>query len=223
MSYEVTEILNLGPFMENCYVMTCAETRQAVVIDPGDNPGKILQTLQSLDIKPRLVFLTHPHIDHVLAVPEVMKKYSIPLWLPEWDEELYSGLATQCQLYGLPPHQPVKEYTRYNASHTVQVGSLRATILHTPGHTPGSCCLYFAAQKVLFGGDLLFFDSIGRTDLWGGSPEQMTNSLRSLGALPDDITVYPGHGPRTLLGREKHHNLFLRSVLKGRSLSELSS
>lgn len=205
----------------NAYVLVDPASHEAIIIDPGASPERILHAVQQLQAKPKAIVCTHAHIDHVLAVDDILAQHPVPLWMPAADTELYSGLATQCQMFGLPPVEPQKKFNTYDDKARFNVGSITASVLATPGHTPGSCCLYFADAQCLIAGDLIFYDSIGRTDLWGGDIAQMQQSLQKIAALPDAVRIYNGHGPSTTLGRERRHNMFLKAALAGTLVEQM--
>ena len=210
----VDSFLNLGPFAMNSYLVRDPSSHGAILVDPGADSDLILNALRTTKSTLQLIFLTHGHLDHVLAVPEILAAYPVPLWLPRLDEELYLHLVDQCAMFGLPPTAPsTKGLNLYDDGWQMTLGSASGVARHTPGHTPGSSVLYFAETALLFGGDLLFQDSIGRTDLWGGDIHQMQSSLQRVVTLPPTTVVHPGHGPQTTIGRELQQNSFVQAAL----------
>lgn len=207
--WSVTCIPNLGAFAMNAYIIVCHVTQQAILVDPGDDAATLSGAMQQLGAQLKLIFLTHGHLDHVLAVSPLYRD-AVDLWLPRLDEPLYLELEQQCRLYGMPPVAPESRYHLYDDATVVEVGSLRAVTRLNPGHTPGSSSLYFASAEWLVSGDLVFAGSIGRTDLWGGNMQQMQQSLHALHSLPDNTVIFPGHGPSTRLAEENAHNPYLR-------------
>jgi glyoxylase-like metal-dependent hydrolase (beta-lactamase superfamily II) len=198
--------------MGNCYIVGCEETAKAAVIDPGAEPERILEALKKSRLKPVYIVNTHGHPDHVSANAPVKRRTSALILIHELDASLLSSPRLDSEIELLldvgenspPPDRLLKD------GETIRVGKVTFQVLHTPGHTPGSICLL--AEGSLFTGDTLFAGSVGRTDLPGGSPEALRNSLqRKLLPLDDGLTVYPGHGPPSTLGYEKKHNLFLKS------------
>ncbi len=189
--------LPLGQLQTNCYLVA-DEDGVAAVIDPAAAPERILQTARGSSLTIQAILLTHGHFDHVGAVAGLSQALRCPVWMHESELTLPEYL-TDGPLY----------YTDgYGEGDTVTVGRLNFTVLHTPGHTPGSVCL--RCEDALFSGDTLFAGSCGRTDFSGGSGSEMCRSLRRLAQLPGDLAVYPGHGEATTLEREKRVNPYMR-------------
>ncbi len=178
------------------------------MIDPGDDSEILIRTISQCRFTPRLVFLTHAHIDHISAVGELSAEYNCPVWLHPGDLELYNSPANQ-----LPPWLPPAENLPDPISEPPEsIAGMEFSILHTPGHSPGSCCLHFAKEGQLFSGDTLFQGSVGRTDLPGGSQETLTRSIQHLfSVVPISTRVHCGHGPSTTVEAEKMHNPFVNS------------
>jgi len=203
--------LTNGPFAENCYLVADPGSREAALIDPGEEAGLFLARLRHEGWTPRAIWLTHAHVDHVAGVAAVRAAVpSLPLWLHPADRGLYDHAPDQARAFGLtmaPPPAPDHDFAD---GATVRLGALAFDVLHTPGHSPGGVCL--AGHGVVFVGDLLFAGSVGRTDLPGGDPEALLASIHGrLYALPDGTVVYPGHGPTTTIGAEKRENPFARA------------
>ena len=189
--------LPLGQLQTNCYLVA-DEDGVAAVIDPAAAPERILQTARDSGLTIQAILLTHGHFDHVGAVAGLTQALRCPVWMHESELTLPEYL-TDGPLY----------YTDgYGEGDTVTAGKLNFSVLHTPGHTPGSVCL--RCEDALFSGDTLFAGSCGRTDFSGGSGSEMCRSLRRLAQLPGDLAVYPGHGEATTLAREKRENPYLR-------------
>ncbi len=197
----------VGPYEANCSVLW-EDPEQAWVVDPGADGAAILGFMEKRGLKAGLVVLTHCHFDHISALGEILAKFPVPVVMHQDDV----GFAFS-SLNVVPPYRttvrPASLVTDKKDGDTLTCGGLTAKIIHTPGHTPGGLCLYFAADKLLVAGDTLFEGSVGRTDLPGGSMEELTASLLKLKALPDDTRVICGHGPQTLIGREKRSNPYL--------------
>jgi hydroxyacylglutathione hydrolase len=208
MSVEVTTIVT-GPFVENAYVAHDPQTLDAVIVDPGDDPGRILRTVEQLGAKPRAVLLTHAHIDHASAAGRILEKHPVPLLCHRDEQYWLDRLEGQARMFGVHA-TAVPAPTRYvEDGDELVFGSLKFKVLHTPGHTAGGVCYFI--ERVLFAGDTLFEGSIGRTDLPGGSYDAIIESIeRKILPLGDDVTVYSGHGPETTVGRERRSNPFLR-------------
>ncbi|MBN2799096.1 MAG: MBL fold metallo-hydrolase [Deltaproteobacteria bacterium] len=206
----MVEVLTTGPFVENCCLVADSRTKEAIIIDPGDEPARILSKIRELGLTPTLIFATHGHVDHVAAAPAIIDELQLPFAMHLADTDWTDHLREQCQAFGLPPRDGPKVDRPLQGGERLKVGRLEATVLHTPGHTGGGVSLYFAEQGVLFAGDTLFQGSIGRTDLPGGDTDTLLRSIHEqLLSLPDDTRVYTGHGPLTTIGRERRSNPFL--------------
>jgi len=199
----------VGPFEENCYLLTDEDSGHAVVIDPGDEGDRLVEMIRSSGATLAGVWLTHAHIDHIGAVAAVKREFDVPVHLHPLDLPYYTELSARAAvMYGIDFEQPDGPDRELADGQELQCGTLRFTVMHVPGHAPG--LVAFTGHGVSFGGDLLFAGSIGRTDLPLGNPADMTASLaRYAGALPDETVVHPGHGPSTTIGREKRSNPFL--------------
>jgi glyoxylase-like metal-dependent hydrolase (beta-lactamase superfamily II) len=208
----ILKVLPLGPFQANCFILADKATRQAAVIDPGDEPEKILRAAKGLDVK--VILLTHGHLDHVSGARRLKEETGAPLLIHAADRELYEGLRDQYAaapgMFGLslgPGHDPLPPDGTLEDGQEVAFGPRRLRVIHTPGHTPGCCCLL--GKGILFSGDTLFCGGIGRTDLGGGDLALELGSIRSkLYTLDPATVVCPGHGPETTIGDEKEGNPF---------------
>ena len=202
--------LPVGLIQTNCYIVGCPESGEGVVIDPGGHPERILAEIERLGLNIRYVLNTHAHFDHTDANGAIVKATGAPLALHPGDRALLaaSGGAAFFGLQTTPSPPPDLDL---HDGDELEVGSLRFQVLHTPGHTPGHVCFYEPREGVLFDGDVLFYRGVGRTDLPGGSWQQLLDSIqRRLFILPDETVVYSGHGPATTIGDEKRHNSWLR-------------
>jgi hydroxyacylglutathione hydrolase len=206
--YEL-EVLTVGPLEVNCYLLACAETRAAAIIDPGTNGEEIVFHLRELGWNPAMVVNTHGHLDHWSANADVAEAFGIPVYFPKDD----LGLLQAEDIFGLavilgtrpcpPPAGLLEEGSR------LELGRLVLAVRHTPGHTPGGCCLL--VEDLCFTGDTLFAGGVGRTDLPGGDFEQLLHSIRAkILSLPDGVRVLPGHGPASTVGEERRHNPYLQ-------------
>jgi hydroxyacylglutathione hydrolase len=205
--------LTVGPFEENCYLVVDENARRGVLVDPGDEASRILRTVRESGAELEAIWLTHAHIDHIGAVAAIKREWDVPVYLHPSDMPLYAAAATQASFYGLAFEAPDPPERTFADGDRARVGGLEFEVLHTPGHSPGLVVLH--GQGILIGGDLLFAGSIGRTDLPLSSPAAMEASLaRVMGRLPDDVVVYPGHGPATSIGRERATNPFLTGVAR---------
>lgn len=224
----IHEILPVGMLQCNCHIIGDPKTREALVIDPGDDAERILEIIRRHKLHITAIVITHTHIDHVAGLRCIQEATGAPVRMHADDLELYRMLDVQAKWIGWKPPQMVEVDELLREGHSLRWGRFEAQVMHTPGHTQGSVCLYVpseipehraaavAAKSTerepgkLFAGDTLFAGSIGRTDLWGGSFETIIRSLKGkVLALPDETTVYPGHGPATTIGEERHSNPFL--------------
>ena len=198
----------------NCSIVACPETREALVVDPGDEAPAILKALGRLGVRAVRLVHTHAHFDHIMGTGAVAAATSAEIVLHKDDRFLYDNLAMQTGLFGMiapaPPPPPTLELT---ADQALAFGRREAHAIHTPGHTPGSTCFFVETPgeaPIIFAGDTLFRRSIGRTDLWGGSLPELQRSIRErLFTLPDETVVVAGHGPETTIGEEKDGNPFV--------------
>jgi len=215
----IHEILPVGMLQCNCSIIGDAETREALVVDPGDETGRILELLAKHALTVKAIVSTHAHIDHVGGLRKMQEATGAPVLMHGDDMELYRHLDVQAAWLGMRPPDPASIDKFLREGDTLRWGHFEANILHTPGHTPGSISLYLAPPEEkkaaagagrLLAGDTLFAGSIGRTDLPGGSSEQILRSIhQKLLILPDDTIVYPGHGAITTIGEERASNPFL--------------
>lgn len=210
----IHEVLPVGFLQCNCHVVGDPETREAVVIDPGDEHEVILAVLRRHSLTVKAILITHAHPDHVGGAAKLKAATGAPVLMHPDDRWLLENVAMQCAAFGFPAPPAVAMDAALKPGDDIRWGAnLRAQVFHTPGHTPGSSCLYLPDHKILFAGDTLFAGSIGRTDLWGGSYDAILRSIHSqLLPLDADTVVFPGHGPYTTLAREKESNPFLRNL-----------
>ena len=207
----IHEILPVGPLQCNCSIIGDDATHEAMVIDPGDDIADVLAIIKKHNFQVKQIVITHAHIDHVGGAMKLRAATGAPILLNQNDSTLLKMLDLQAAWIGMEPPGDVEIDHSLGESDRIAAGPLLANVLHTPGHTEGSICLYFAAEKKLIAGDTLFAGSIGRTDLPGGSFDKIINSLHEkVLALPDETIVVPGHGPLTTIGEERQSNPFLR-------------
>jgi hydroxyacylglutathione hydrolase len=210
MALKVETLVN-GPFQENCYLLYDDGSKTGAFFDPGCEAERLLRTASFLGITIEAIFNTHGHIDHAGAVVEMVEATGVPFALHPDDRFLLEAMPGQAQMFGLPPVRVPKVDRDLAAGDEIEVGGHRARVIHTPGHTPGGVCFLFDDFVIV--GDTLFEGSVGRTDLPGGSTEQLLLSIRDgLLVLDDDIRVLCGHGPATSIGEERRYNPFLRTV-----------
>jgi hydroxyacylglutathione hydrolase len=217
----IVERFVLTPFQQNTRVVACEESRRAVCIDPGEESGELVDFLNSEKLHLQAITLTHGHLDHVGGTAALSRSFpSAAIILHKDDEDLYYGLPQQPLFMGIQPHQMAALGFDYEApprlsrnwvdGETYELGTLRFKIMHCPGHTRGHVVLAEQNERKVFVGDCLFAGSIGRTDLPGGSYDQLMDSITgNIIALGDDFTVYSGHGPETTVGEERRSNPFL--------------
>jgi len=206
----IHEILPVGPLQCNCSVIGDETTREAMVIDPGDDIASVLLLIEKHDLTVKQIVITHAHIDHVGGAMKLRAATGAPILLNQNDYALLKMLDVQAAWIGMKDPGKVEIDSSIDQADTVKAGSLVADVLHTPGHTEGSVCLYFPTESKLIAGDTLFAGSVGRTDLPGGSSEKIIKSLHEkVMTLPDDTLVVPGHGPLTTIGEERESNPFL--------------
>ena len=217
----IIEELTVTAFQQHTRIVGCESTRQAICIDPGDEAERIVETLERHSLNLQAIALTHAHLDHVGGVAALKKLVpQAKINLHQGDESMYRALPEQPAWIGIPraqwaalglafePPPPVDHY--WTDGERYDVGDLKLEVRHCPGHTPGHVVFYAPTERKVFVGDVLFAGSIGRTDLPGGSTEQLLNSIKNkLLTLDDDVTVYSGHGPLTTIGEERLTNPFL--------------
>ena len=209
----IHEIIPVGPLQCNCSVIGDEATREAIVIDPGDDIDQVLDLIRKHKLQVKQIVITHAHIDHVGGAMKLRAVTGAPILLNQNDYALLKMLDVQAAWIGLPTPGKVEIDHSLGQADTVKAGSLAAQVLETPGHTEGSICLYFPLEKKLIAGDTLFAGSIGRTDLPGGSYQKILHSLHDrVLALPDETVVVPGHGPLTTIGEERESNPFLQGM-----------
>lgn len=198
-------------FLQNCWLVWDPASRDAVVVDPGEGSEEILAAIAARGLNVHGIWLTHAHIDHVLGLTAVREATGAPVWLHPEDRRWYDALPEQGRFFGVSGLTPLDppEHDLSEGDH-VEVGPWRFLVRHAPGHAPGHVA--FLGNGLAISGDLLFEDSIGRTDLAGGNADTLLESIdRVLLSLPDDTRVLPGHGEETTVGRERRHNPFLRA------------
>jgi len=203
----------VGPVQENCHIARRDGADQAIVVDPGDEPARLLEALDALGVEVAAILLTHTHFDHVGAVAPLARATGADVWCPELEVEVLADIMRFVPGPGFGP------FESYAADHTVaggerlELAGMEIDVLFTPGHSPGHVTYAIAAEQAIFSGDVLFAGSVGRTDLPGGDPATLMRTLGALvEALPEETVVYPGHMGTTTIGRERATNPFLAQL-----------
>lgn len=200
------EYMVLGMVSTNCYLIQNTETNELILVDPADNASRLAKQIERMEGKPVAVLLTHGHFDHIMAADDIRKKYDIPVYVHELDEEVLENPSLNLSgnwagAYSMKADRQVREGS------VLKLAGFEIKVLHTPGHTQGSCCYYFPEQQVLFSGDTLFAQSYGRVDFPTSSPSAMRDSIkRLLSELPEETGVLPGHEMTTSIAMEKRYN-----------------
>ena len=206
----IHEVFPVGPLQCNCSVIGDEKTREAMVVDPGDDISDVLAVLARHGLKLKRIYITHGHIDHIGGATKLRAATGAPITMHGADEMQLPLLDMQAQWVGMAPPGKVTVDEYAKDAHAYKVGNLEARVMHTPGHTEGSSCLYFPSEARLIAGDTLFAGSIGRTDLPGGDFKKIMQSLHiTLMELPDETLVIPGHGGETTIGAERETNPFI--------------
>jgi hydroxyacylglutathione hydrolase len=207
----IHKIFPVSPLQCNCSVIGDEKTHEAMVIDPGDQIEGILEILRQEKLTLKQIVITHAHIDHVGGAMKLKAATGAPILMNQNDYALLKMLDMQAAWIGMRPPGDVQVDEAIGQGRVLKIGEIASNVIHTPGHTEGSICLYFPKEKKLIAGDTLFAGSIGRTDLPGGSMDKIMRSLHTqVLALPDETEVVPGHGPVTTIGEERETNPFLQ-------------
>ena len=209
------DMLTVGMFQSNCYVVSCEKTKQALVIDAGDEGNRIEAHVRKERLEVQMIVCTHGHIDHVAALAELKAALGVPVAMHRDEIVLYRNVDRQAMLFGLSTPGTVEVDRLLSGGEKITFGEITCEVVHTPGHSPGGISIVFKDEKppVIFVGDVLFRGSIGRTDLAGASERQMVETLKEIiMGLPDDMVVYSGHGPETTIRTEKRSNPFLIDI-----------
>lgn len=219
------ESLTVGPFAVNAYILADESTNEAIVVDPGADAERLLARVEALGSSLRAVVATHGHLAHVYAAHSFLDAASsrteapssnVPFCLHADDAEILARLPERALVFGLPPTSPPRIDHELADGTKLEVGDAVVEVLPTPGHSPGSVCLWIPSERAILTGDVLFSGSIGRTDIDGSSSSRLLESIRErVFPLGDDVTVYPGHGSKTTVGDERETNPFLSGQLLG--------
>lgn len=198
--------ITVGPLEANCYIVWDDETLEAMVIDPGDEPDRIIDVVKKNGLTIEYIVLTHAHFDHVGAVVDMKNALGGKVAVHEDEMEIYNAVKDQGAFWGYDIEPLPKPDMLLKEADVIKLGSLIFKVLHTPGHSPGSICLL--GEGVVITGDTLFQGAVGRTDFYGGDMGKLKESFKRLLTLPDAIKVFAGHGPFSTIGKERSENLF---------------
>ncbi len=204
-------IIPVTPFQQNCSLLICEQTNKAAVIDPGGDIDRIMQQVDEEKVVLESILVTHGHLDHIGAVKELADKYALPIFGPHLEDRFWiESISEQCQTFGFPPSAPFTPTQWLNQGDTVTVGHESLEVIHCPGHTPGHVVFFSPSARLAVVGDVLFKNSIGRTDFPKGDYQTLISSIRhNLWPLGDDIAFIPGHGPMSTFGEEMRSNPFV--------------
>jgi len=204
------EKLTVGFLIENCYVISSKDNHEAMVVDPGDEANKIIQFLKAKNLTLSKILLTHGHIDHIGACSQLYQAFQPEIFLHQNEYSLYQRVNDQAKLFGLPELDVPETVTFINEKDKIPFAGQFFEVIYTPGHTQGSICYHSVKEHILFTGDTLFKESIGRTDLPGSIPDIIIPSIKKkLLTLADKTVIYPGHMGKSTIGSEKQRNPFL--------------
>ncbi|MFZ2950490.1 MAG: MBL fold metallo-hydrolase [Desulfuromonadaceae bacterium] len=203
----IFETIAVGPLSVNCYIIACEQNREGIVVDPGGDVEQIASLVRHHGLTIHTIINTHGHFDHMGGNRQAVEAFGARLLIHQADAPMLGRCVETARKFGLRGENSPAADDYLVDGMDIYFGTCRLKVLHTPGHSPGGCCLYIEKERIIITGDTLFADSIGRTDLPGGSHEQLLESIRTkLFTLPDDVTAYPGHGPETTIGHEKRCN-----------------
>jgi hydroxyacylglutathione hydrolase len=201
------ETFTVGEFQENTYLLVDEEAKRAALIDPGGEPERIIKAIEKSGAELDAIWITHAHVDHVGAIAPIKRRWNVPVYLHAKDRRLYEAAGIQAQLYGIPFEEPPPPDREFVDGQSIQLGRIRLSVMHVPGHAPGHVVLY--GSGIAFVGDCIFAGSIGRTDLPFSNPSDLSASLERIAALPPATVLYPGHGMSTTVMEERESNPFL--------------
>jgi len=204
------ENIVVGQLQVNCFISYDEDSLEAMVVDPGDEPDKIIKFIEHRKLTVSRIVCTHAHFDHIGAVRRLKEKTGAPVMIHKGDADIYMRADKQGTLWGFHIEQPPEPDIFVNDGDEIAVGRSRFKVLHTPGHSPGGICLY--GEGVIFTGDTIFAGSVGRTDFPGGSVTDLKRSFSEIISMPPETRIFPGHGPLTTVKREKKYNFFVQEL-----------
>lgn len=199
--------LVVGPVSTNCYIVSNEKTKEAFIIDPGEEADRIEQKLKEEQLDLKAILLTHGHFDHMMAVNELLEKHQVEVYIGEKELELLGDPYQNCSGSMMNCPYIAKAHKTLKDNDVLELAGMTIRVLYTPGHTSGGVCYYFEAENVLFSGDTVFCQSVGRSDLPTGNGRVLQESIRKkIVPLPEDMQIFPGHGDSTVLSYEKKYN-----------------
>jgi len=207
----IIKSLVVGPLESNCHIIAAENSKEAFVVDTGDEPDRILDVITANSFKTKYIVCTHAHFDHVGAIPEIKKETGAKIVIHRDEVDIYEGVKNQAMLWGYELDALPEYDMLVSEGDKLDIGNLSFEIFHTPGHSPGGISLY--GEGILITGDTLFAGSVGRTDFQGGDIEKLKKSFKRLMALPDETEILPGHGPKSTIGYERAHNFFSHGII----------
>ena len=206
------QTITVGAFQENCYLVVDDRTNHAVIVDPGSEGDRLVETIDRSGAQLQAIWITHAHVDHVGAVASVKRKWDVPIYLHPLDRRLYEAASRQAEVYGVPFEEPPPPDKEFADGQQLKIGSAEMTVMHAPGHAPGHVVIH--GNGIALVGDCLFAGSIGRTDLPFSNPPQLAATLQKISALAPETVVYPGHGMETTIAQERLSNPFLNGTAR---------
>ncbi len=207
----IVKSIAVGPLQANCIIVADEPSKKAIIVDPGDEPDRIIDIINDMGLTVECIVCTHGHFDHMGVVSDIKKETGARVAIHRDELTVYKGSKDMAAMWGFSMDSVPEPDILLCEGDTVVVGDLNLAVLHTPGHSPGGICLY--GENTVITGDTLFQGSVGRTDFYGGDMEKLKQSFRRLMALPEDTKVFPGHGPATTIGHEKKWNMFSEEFL----------
>ena len=202
----------LGPFQENCYVVTDSASGATAIVDPGSDGDRLVAEIERMSSDVVAIWVTHAHVDHIGAIATVKRRWNVPVYLHPLDQPLYRVGGRQAQLYGIPYEEPPPPDRAFSDGEEVALGATKVSVMHAPGHSPGHVVLHAEGHALV--GDCLFAGSVGRTDLPFSNAAHLEASLARIAALPADMTIHPGHGDSSTIGEERISNPFLNGTAR---------
>ncbi len=203
----IIKCIVVGPLDNNCFIIADENTKDALLIDPGDEPDRILDLVNKNNLKLKYIVCTHAHFDHVGAIPELKNDTGAKIVIHYDELDIYKHTKDQAALVWGYELDPLPDPDMFiSEGDILEIGNIKFEIIHTPGHSPGGICLF--GEGIVITGDTLFAGSVGRTDLLGGDLEKLKKSFKKLLTLPDNTIVFPGHGPQSTIGKERVSNFF---------------